>query len=556
MRALSSILMYLIRVRPLLAVLLVVSGITSGMSTAVLLSMVGDSLRQGFEDITQLVILALVSTGGFAISQYASTYLGADTLFRLRLMISSRVLAMSHEELEQLGPARVQATLTEDVPRLANAISFAPDACTSLLIILCSMGYLAWLSPAAFAVFLILALAIAILLVPGFRIQIALSRVARKHVARLFELFDQMFDGHTELTLHLLRRRNFWQFGLQKTAKNARTATARMAGGVAYINSITRGAIFVLLLGILLSSKHMPSIDASVVMSFALIIMFLVGPLTLVISYLSQAEVGYVALQHLREFGPDLDLTASLDTPGVDASTPVPKTPSVLTDPISVWGLRYEYPEGEDERTFAIGPIDAVFKPGEITFIVGGNGSGKSTLVKTLVGLYPLDRGELQIGNTEVTEENMQWYREHFAVVLTDFALFDENWGGEHDRAFGDELLRQLRLQDKVSFREDGSFSSTRLSTGQRKRLALISALMADRAVYVFDEWAADQDPSFRHVFYRSILPALRDRGKIVIAVTHDDRYFDVADHRLKLDQGQVSTDETRQFMVRLHQNA
>ena len=82
------------------------------------------------------------------------------------------------------------------------------------------------------------------------------------------------------------------------------------------------------------------------------------------------------------------------------------------------------------------------------------------------------------------------------------------------------------------------------LVTGQRKRLALIVALLEDKPIYVFDEWAADQDAEFRQRFYEQIIPDLVARGKTVIAVTHDDRWFHKCDQLLKLDYGKLSKAE------------
>jgi len=56
----------------------------------------------------------------------------------------------------------------------------------------------------------------------------------------------------------------------------------------------------------------------------------------------------------------------------------------------------------------------------------------------------------------------------------------------------------------------------------------------------VLDEWAADQDPVFRKKFYTVILPRLKAEGKTIIALTHDDAYFDAADHIINLDEGRV----------------
>jgi putative ATP-binding cassette transporter len=91
---------------------------------------------------------------------------------------------------------------------------------------------------------------------------------------------------------------------------------------------------------------------------------------------------------------------------------------------------------------------------------------------------------------------------------------------------------------------KDGKLSTTELSYGQRKRLALLTAYLEDRPIYIFDEWAADQDPHFKSVFYNSILPSLKAKGKCVIVISHDDRYYYVADRIVKLDYGRIVLDE------------
>jgi putative ATP-binding cassette transporter len=80
--------------------------------------------------------------------------------------------------------------------------------------------------------------------------------------------------------------------------------------------------------------------------------------------------------------------------------------------------------------------------------------------------------------------------------------------------------------------------TTTNLSTGQRRRLALILCLLDDKPVFLLDEWAAEQDPQFRRRFYRELLPELKQQGKTIVAVTHDDDSYDVADRVLKMQFG------------------
>ncbi len=197
-------------------------------------------------------------------------------------------------------------------------------------------------------------------------------------------------------------------------------------------------------------------------------------------------------------------------------------------------------PDGR-ERGFLLGPISMTLQPGQITFVVGGNGSGKSTLAKLITGLYLPQTGSVRLDGVEINDQNQEWYRQHFTAIFSDFYLF-ESYLGFHQDNLDQEVqnyLRQLQLDHKVQVK-DGVLSTIHLSQGQRKRLALLTAYLEDRPIYLFDEWAADQEPMFRDLFYTQILTKLKERGKAVLVITHDDRYFHLADQLIKLDYGRV----------------
>ena len=113
------------------------------------------------------------------------------------------------------------------------------------------------------------------------------------------------------------------------------------------------------------------------------------------------------------------------------------------------------------------------------------------------------------------------------------------------DEAEVHRLLRLLRLETKTNFAQ-GRFTQLNLSTGQRKRLALIVSLLEDRPLLAFDEWAADQDPEFRQYFYTELLPLLKSQGKTLLVVTHDDRYFHVADRVVTMEYGRIRSIDSR----------
>jgi putative ATP-binding cassette transporter len=209
---------------------------------------------------------------------------------------------------------------------------------------------------------------------------------------------------------------------------------------------------------------------------------------------------------------------------------------------IRLENIRHTYENPEGENGFQLGPIDLTIEAGEVVFVTGGNGSGKTTLVKILAGLYSPDAGRIVVDGKPVCESGQDNHRQHFSAVFADFHLFEKLLGLSTLDAEATEYLRHLRLDHKVKV-EAGKLSTIRLSQGQKKRLALLTAYLEGRSIYLFDEWAADQDPNFREFFYREVIPGLKARGKTVIVVTHDERYFHLADRLIKLEFGRLISD-------------
>jgi putative ATP-binding cassette transporter len=202
--------------------------------------------------------------------------------------------------------------------------------------------------------------------------------------------------------------------------------------------------------------------------------------------------------------------------------------------------LEYEYPTADNNKSFRVGPFSLSIEPGELLFIVGGNGSGKSTILKVLIGLYRPSRGQLLVDGHQVWNAHVAAYREQISSIFTDFHLFARLYGVlGADPVVVTALLKKLGIDHKTAFVK-GRFTERRLSTGQRKRLAMVVTLLEDRPIVVLDEWAADQDPGFRQWFYEVLLPEQKRRGKTVIAISHDDRYFHCADRVVTLDYGTV----------------
>lgn len=192
----------------------------------------------------------------------------------------------------------------------------------------------------------------------------------------------------------------------------------------------------------------------------------------------------------------------------------------------------------ENKTDFPLRPVDLEIRAGEILFVVGGNGSGKSTLIKLICGLYRPSSGQITVDGVTT---DMRRHRHLFSAIFTDFHLFDGLYGIESPKEDSvNSLMAEFDLPGRTRFSE-GRFSTLDLSAGQKKRLAYVVAMLEGRPVYIFDEWAAEQDPEFRNHFYVSLLPSLRAGGKTVIAVTHDDHYFHIADRVVKLEYGKIT---------------
>ena len=270
-------------------------------------------------------------------------------------------------------------------------------------------------------------------------------------------------------------------------------------------------------------------------LSVILIVLYVWTPLLTIVSTLPGITEGKAAMEELYQLVREERITRESGQHIHDPSEERTEEFTELT--LDNVGFVYKSPTGEFD--FSVGPVSFTGRAGEIIFVAGGNGSGKTTLMKILTGLYPPASGEIRIDGKPA---GISRHRHLFSTVFSDFHLFDAVYGtDEIDDETVHKLLMQTELNHKIRWiAHERRFSTTRLSAGQRRRLALIASLLEDKAVYVFDEWAADQDPHFRRYFYETLLPSVRDQGKLIIAVSHDDRYFHTADRLIRMEYGRM----------------
>lgn len=524
-----------------LVTLSIMLGMAGGLSVTVLLATINKALHSD-AGLTQgvvfgfagLCVLALVCT---VCSDIGTNHVGQRIIATLRKTLGEKVLAAPIDQIERYRSHRLIPVLTRDVDTIsAFAFVFAPLA-ISLTVVLGCLGYLAMLS---WPMFLIMLAAIALGTVMQY---IARARgmrgfeAARDAEDELQKHYNAIAGGAKELRIHRLRRQRMFSHGIQETAE--RICKTQMHSINTFVIAKSLGSmLFFVVIGLALALQSVwPSSDPTVMSGFVLVLLYMKGPLEHLIGTLPIISKAQIAFRRIA------DLSSQFSSPEPHLLLDDRSQPPMTMNVLELRGVRYRFPQVEGSQAFQLGPVNLCIEQGEIVFIVGENGCGKTTLIKLLLGLYAPQEGDVLLDGKPVTAQNRDDYRQLFTTIFADYYLFDELIQGDKPvPQDAERYLKRLEIDHKVSIR-DGKFSTTDLSTGQRKRLALVGAWLEERPVLVFDEWAADQDPTFRRVFYTQLLPDLKRLGKTIIVISHDDRYFDVADQLVRLSRGQVACD-------------
>lgn len=515
-------------------------GIVSGLAMAWLLATINRGLhdRDGvtWPLLASFAGLCAVSIGGTAIAGALNSIVGQKLIAALRKEISARILRAPIAVLETHRPHRLMAVLTNDVDTVSVFTFNVSGYAIALAITLGSFIYLWTLSPAVFALAVVslgLGVAINIFAKRGWIRDYEGVRVAQDELHRQYRAIT---DGAKELKISRPRRARVYGLLLSGAADRIAALKSR-AMRLFWFADAAGSAVFFVVIGLLLAGQHRLGIDAGVISGAVIVLLFVKGPIAQLSAALPALDQARISFRRIAELSVELDR----DEPNISVEATFDPAPPDLTS-IELRHLTYAFAAKEGAQPFVLGPIDLTIRAGEMVFIVGENGSGKTTLIKLLLGLYVPQEGLLLVDGTSVTPQMRDDYRQLFTTIFSDYYLFDDLVLG----ALSEEArphLERLEIAHKVRI-EDGRFSSTDLSTGQRKRLALVHAYLEHRPVIVTDEWAADQDPEFRRVFYEELLPQMQRQGKTLIVISHDDRYFHIADRILRLRAGRIVADE------------
>jgi putative pyoverdin transport system ATP-binding/permease protein len=460
--------------------------------------------------------------------------LSQQIIYDLRLELSDGILACPLQYLEQVGAPKQLATLTGDINTIATASSQISVVIVNIAILICTSFYLYWLSP-------VLSIVLLACLLGGISLYKYLQKPGIRELERyrasqdiLFGHFRDITQGVKELKINKDRRSTFLDRDLRSSATKSKYHYNKAMTNFALAGSTGTILFFIPIGFILFILPNVCAVTTSLVSSCIFAILYLISPISSIITALPTIIQANVALNKIESLG-FLLFEKKTESNYLDNS-------SFGKDwlNLELVNINHTYGNNTEIRQFNLGEINLNFQRNEITFIIGGNGSGKSTLAKLITGLYIPDRGNIYIDNQEVTDRNRDWYRQLFSVVFYDFYLFERLLGVTNDDSPEiQDYLTRLELESKVTI-NNGTLSTIDLSQGQRRRLALLTAYLEDRPIYLFDEWASDQDPIFKEVFYKMLLPELKEKGKTIIVVSHDNHYFEYADRVVKLDCGKI----------------
>jgi len=519
---------------------LIILTLINGFSSGLIIFTISESFNRNLEYSKELLVYFVFSLLFFVYTlkllQGRLIVITNEIAYEKRMHMINKIMCSSYQAIEVIGRDRIFSGLNNDCSVISQAPGIIIWLISNILTLYFCLSYLLTKSVWAFIA------SFSVILISGF-ISFITSRFAAKQWERNRDVqdiyFGQMQDlvnGFKELVLNKKRRFAFWtdinKYSRMSTELNKSASIKFMNFGL--YNTLMYNIVFGVVVFVFPIFIH--DLDVNQLRENLFIVFYMVGPFGSIANAVPQITQLNVNVKRINKLIADLDeISTGDETIEQGAITSYPKDISIQFKDVV---YKYKNKEGQKEESeFTLGPINAEFKSGEIVFITGGNGSGKSTLGKLITGLYTPIEGKILINgkNAELREQN-----ELFSSVYSDFNLFKKLYGIDYKKKkdITMKYLDMMRISDKVDINDEGEFASLELSTGQRKRLAFIVSCLEDKPMVIFDEWAAEQDPESRYYFYNDLLPMLKNQGKGIIVITHDDRYFNLADKMMKLESG------------------
>ncbi len=509
----------------------IILGLVSGGLSAFTMPLIGEIIddyttSHAFQRESLFKFMGLIF-GGMIVRRYFSKFLINLTqriVYKIRLDILEKVRQSNFRAFEGIGREKIYTAITRDASVVSGNAGQLVFLTTSLVTIVCVLAYIFYLSWIAFiATLFTMCVGVLIYTLRQRKIFNDL-REARLLENTFFRYINQLLSGFKEVKMSQEKNEDIYKNYIEDVSHEARSLTTKSM--VKYLDNtlMSNLSLWSLVTFVLFVLPHLTG-NYGDIFKYVVTVIYIIGPIGGVLTVIPSITQANISMQQIEELN--------------EQATKIIEKKEEVEDQqfesLELENVTFEY-ESEHGDPFSIGPINLKVTKNDFIFIAGGNGSGKTTLFKILTGLYEPKTGVVKLNGKEIT--NHAAYRSVFSPIYSDFHLFDRLYGIPNvDDEKVKEYIELMELSGKVTY-EDGAFSKTSLSTGQRKRLALIASLIEDKPVLVLDEWAADQDPIFRKFFYEKMLTDLRKSGKTIIAITHDDNYFHVADELYKMEYG------------------
>ena len=459
-------------------------------------------------------------------------------LYDFEMMVVGKVRKTLYQSFEQLGKERIY-TAFGDVRALSELPEFLVNSISACIICICCIGYIFWVSPLGGSIVTGVMFALLIIYIArNKKIEDQLNVLRDKRNKYQAQIIDFLY-GFKELKTSILRNENLFQ---QVSENRSEMKCLGVDTSIKYLNNELTGSYswYIVIGVIIFLLPYVSTMDPGHISAMLISVLYLMGPVATIIMTIPLYTRSKIAVERIEGLMAEVEHLEGADQYQLDYE----KEP---LSSIEFNNVEFAYKTQEGKSAFTVGPINITLRQGEVVFISGGNGSGKSTFLNILSGLYVPSTGEVRYNGKKVTPEFIPYYSDQFSTIFTDNYLFSDNYDGFDLQAARNDLeeyIDLMKLSGIISLEESKNWLDIRLSKGQQKRLAMILAMMEKKDVLLLDEWAAEQDPFFRAYFYESLLPALKKMGKTIIAVTHDDAYYHVADRMVKFDYGTIVLDE------------
>lgn len=503
------------------------------------LSSVNDLATSDGIELDQFGLILLGVMGLFVssfISQTVLSFTGTKVVASVRSSLSEQFLKQPFERLMSMEKGHVTGSLISDVTRIASMLMVAPLMIFNLLVLAFCFAYLSTISVSLFLVLLgFLAVAIVSSAILLGKAQTHF-RAMREEEDKLFEGFRAIEEAKRELSNDDRRIDFFLNSEVNPSIESTRQKDFDAQIWWNLSGSWSSAMIFVALLCIIYTGSTWLALSSEVLLQFVIVTLYMTGPIAFIVNSNQSIGRGLTSINRLKRL--QLETPRTLDYQHTSLKN---------WKTIGLESVEYRYKNAGSD--FIFGPVNYKFNRGDCYFIVGGNGSGKSTLAQILTGLVAPDNGTITVDNVGLDKNNAHEFRNLTSSIFFDVYLFKFFLNEKAELADDTRIInlaKQFSIAKKLSLK-NGRIKDDGVSQGQKKRIALIQSILQDKDILLFDEVAADQDPVFKQYFYKSLLPELKAQGKTLLVISHDDRYFDCADHIIKMEDGKLVQNKNKE---------